>query len=550
MNMQTMALPLLQVQDLSVAIGQATVVKNVSFDLRPGEILGIVGESGSGKSITCRSLMGLLPGTARATGNVMLDGRQLLELSEQDWRTVRGREMGMIFQNPSSHLDPLKRIGTQIAAPMVRHLGLSQQQAFGKAVELLEAAGVHEPEKRARSYPHEFSGGMKQRAMIAAAIGCGPRILIADEPTTALDVTVQARILHLLKKLNRELKLAIILVSHDLGVVADICSHVVVMHHGSVIEQGRVEDVINSPRQAYTRMLIDSQPGRNKIGDADRSPETASPLLRVENLSVSFPQRNGSVATFLGRGETFWALNRKELQVHPGETVGVVGESGSGKSTLARTLIRLNRPSSGSVQFDGQDIHALSGDALKRFRQHVQMVFQNPYDSLNPRMTIIDAVAEPIWRHGLGDRKAAIGQASELLELVELPSVLRDRKPRQLSGGQCQRVGLARALALKPQLLIADEITSALDVTTQAQILELLVRLQRERNLALLYISHDLSVVKDICQRVYVFKNGGIVEAGTARTVLSKPQHPYTQELVSASALFAPAAPDASPERV
>ncbi|PBB22336.1 ABC transporter ATP-binding protein [Mesorhizobium sp. WSM4307] len=526
--------PLLDVKDLSVSFGGFAAVKNVSFTLQAGEVLGIVGESGSGKSVTCRAVMRLLTGAARAEGTVALDGQDLLALGEEELCAIRGRDIGMIFQNPASHLNPLRRIGQQVAAPMIRHLGIGKREGLLRAVKLLEDVGIHEPEKRARSYPHEFSGGMKQRAMIAAAIGCQPKLLIADEPTTALDVTVQARILELLKELNRKTGLAMILISHDLGVVTDICSRVVVMRNGEVVEQGPIDDVINRPRHAYTRLLIESQPGRKSYGTVG-SPDRGTSLLRVENLSVTFPTGQGLLGGF-GSSNSFRALDGVDLEINTGETVGIVGESGSGKSTLARSIIRLNTPSGGAIRLDGQDVGALGGEALTAFRRRVQMVFQNPYDSLNPRLTIAEAVAEPIWRHGIADRKTARKEADALLEMVELPSSLRDRKPQQLSGGQCQRVGLARALALKPQLLIADEITSALDVTTQAQILELLVRLQRQRSLTLLYISHDLAVVSSLCQRVYVFKAGRVVEQGVAQQVLSTPQDPYTQALVGSLA--------------
>jgi peptide/nickel transport system ATP-binding protein len=525
--------PILQVENLSIAFGSVAVVKGVSFDVKAGEILGIVGESGSGKSLTCRALMGLLPGLAKAGGNVRFEGRDLLGLKEDQWCTLRGREMGMIFQNPASHLDPLRRIGKQIAAPMIRHLGLSGQEGMRRAVNLLEDVGIVDAERRARSYPHEFSGGMKQRAMIAAAIGCGPKLLIADEPTTALDVTVQARILKLLQDLNSKRGLAIILISHDLAAISEICSRIVVMRNGEIVEQGPTQGVIHQPQHAYTRLLIASQPGGWSKSSSPAVTPLAAPLLRVEQLSVSFPARRNLLGGFSARRDgPFMALDAIDMQVSAGETIGIVGESGSGKSTLARAIVRQNKPSAGVIRLDGQDVHALQGKDLAGFRRRVQMVFQNPYDSLNPRMSVRDAVAEPLWRHGLADRRTADHRASELLDMVELPNALRDRKPRQLSGGQCQRVGLARALALEPQLLIADEITSALDVTTQAQILELLGRLQRERKLALLYISHDLAVVNSICQRVYVFKGGRIVENGPTQQVLDRPQDPYTRELV------------------
>ncbi|MHB0952152.1 MAG: dipeptide ABC transporter ATP-binding protein [Allorhizobium sp.] len=524
--------PLMQVENLTVAFGSFIAVKGVSFQVMEGEILGIVGESGSGKSITCRALMGLLPALATAEGSVQFRGRNLLGLEEDEWCSLRGSEIGMIFQNPASHLDPLRRIGQQIAAPMIRHLGLSSREGMRRAVSLLEDVGIRDPEKRARSYPHEFSGGMKQRAMIAAAIGCGPKLLIADEPTTALDVTVQARILKLLQELNRKRGLAVILISHDLAAIAAICTRIVVMRNGEIVEQGPADEIISRPKHAYTKLLVASQPGRASCTVG--SPRQAvAPLLSIERLSVSFPARHGLIG---GRGmrdaRSFLALDGIDMQISAGETIGIVGESGSGKSTLARAIVRQNRPSAGVVRLDGQDVHALQGKDLTRFRQRVQMVFQNPYDSLNPRMSVREAVAEPLWRHGITDRRNAYLRVDELLEMVDLPSALHDRRPRQLSGGQCQRVGVARALALKPQLLIADEITSALDVTTQAQILELLARLQREQELTLLYISHDLAVVNSICERVYVFKGGRIVESGPTQQVLNDPQHPYTQELV------------------
>jgi len=313
------------------------------------------------------------------------------------------------------------------------------------------------------------------------------------------------------------------------------------MRHGEIVEQGLVYEVIARPRHPYTRLLIASQPGRKALAASTAGPANTAPLLSVENLTVSFPIRQAATMGLMNRTGRFLALDGVDIHVDAGETVGIVGESGSGKSTLARAIVRQNPVSGGLLRLGGEDVAALSGGALARFRRRVQMVFQNPYDSLNPRMTIADAVAEPIWRHGLVDRRSALQEAHDLLEMMELPVALHDRRPRQLSGGQCQRVGLARALALKPELLIADEITSALDVTTQAQILELLVRLQKERALALLYISHDLSVVSGLCQRVYVFRSGRVVETGAAREVLTSPQHPYTQELVGSLSHLVPA---------
>ncbi|WP_054312808.1 ABC transporter ATP-binding protein [Mesorhizobium sp. 1M-11] len=526
--------PLLDVIDVSVRFGNTRVLKNVSFQIMPGEIVGIAGESGSGKSTICRGAMGLLPSTAEVTGEVRFKDQALLGLGEADWAGLRGRDMAMIFQNPASHLNPLQKVGKQIAQPMIRHLGLSASEAWDKAVRLLEDVGIREPAMRAKSYPHELSGGMKQRVMIAAAISCAPRLLIADEPTTALDVTVQAKILELLKDLNRQRGLAIALISHDLGVLADICSRIMVMRHGEIVEQGEAGQIIDAPQHPYTRLLVDSQPGRKQFKAGWKQTEGQAPLLQVENLRVVFPGKRDIVDILRKRKPTpFAALDGVNLAIDAGETVGIVGESGSGKSTLARAIIRQNRPASGTVKLDGSPIERLAGRDLLELRRRVQMVFQNPYDSLNPRMTALETIAEPIWRHGMADRRSALSQASKLLDMVELPAALGERKPRQLSGGQCQRVGIARALALQPQVLIADEITSALDVTTQAQILELLARLRRERALTLVYISHDLFVVSSFCQRVYVFRSGRIVEQGAAADVLTSPKEAYTRELVA-----------------
>ncbi len=526
--------PLLEVTGLSVGFGRLAVLKNLSFEIAPGEIVGIAGESGSGKSTVCRAVMGLLPRIAAVSGDVRLDGKALLGLDETGWSGLRGRDMSMIFQNPASHLDPLRNVGSQIAQPMMRHLGLSRGAAREQALKLLDDVGIREPVMRAKCYPHELSGGMKQRVMIAAAIACSPRLLIADEPTTALDVTVQVKILELLKQLNRERGLAMLLISHDLGVLADTCSRILVMRQGEVVEAGPARQIVEEPRHAYTRLLVGSQPGRKKLQGEWREAGPARPLLQVSGLQVLFPAKRDVIDIIRNRRPApFAALDGIDLVVAAGESVGIVGESGSGKSTLARAIIRQNRASAGTIMLDGKPVGSLRGGEVAAFCRRVQMVFQNPYDSLNPRMTALETIAEPIWRHGLADRRTAQQEAKTLLAMVELPQELGTRRPAQLSGGQCQRVGIARALALKPELLIADEITSALDVTTQAQILELLARLQRERKLTMLYISHDLAVVSAFCQRVYVFRAGRIVEEGAAGDVLTRPREAYTQQLVA-----------------
>ena len=529
-----MTLPLLDISNVSVSFGQVRVLKNISFSIAPGEIVGFAGESGSGKSTICRAALGLLSSNGTVSGDIRLDGRSLTGLDAVAWSALRGRDLSMIFQNPSSHLNPLQPIGRQIAQPMIRHLGLSRAEAWQKAVALLDDVGIREPAMRARSYPHELSGGMKQRVMIAAAVGCGPRLLVADEPTTALDVTVQQKILELLKDLNHKRDLAIALISHDLGVLADICSRIVVMRHGEIVEEGPAAQVVSDPRHPYTRLLINSQPGRKALTSGWSGEVADAPLLEVKDLKVHFPVKRDIVDMLQRRvREPFRALDGIDLTIRAGETVGIVGESGSGKSTLARAIILQNRPTAGSVSLEGQPTDTLSGAALLAFRRRVQMVFQNPYDSLNPRMTALESIAEPIWRHQLADRAGAFKEAERLLDMVELKRDLGSRRPGQLSGGQCQRVGIARALALKPGILIADEITSALDVTTQAQILDLLARLQRERKLALLYISHDLAVVGSFCQRVYVFRSGKVVEHDAAAKVLGNPREAYTRQLVA-----------------
>ena len=532
--------PLLSVEGLSVDFDlwgrNVPAVRDVSFQLGTGEILGIVGESGSGKSVTCRAILGLLPATAKIGGRVMLGGTDLCALSPADMAQVRGRQISMIFQNPSSHLDPLMTIGSQIAEAPRLQLGKSRSEARSGAIRMLEEVRIREPEHRVDSYPHELSGGMKQRAMIASAIACEPRLLLADEPTTALDVTVQARILELLKDLNRRRNLSVILISHDLGVIAAICDRVIVMRHGKVVEYGPTEEIIQRPKEPYTRLLIDSQPSRRP--QQRRTPEKhgKEPILKVRNLTVEFSTDTGLASLLRGQSaRRVRAVDDVSFDVGAGESFAIVGESGSGKSTIARAIARLNQPKSGSIRFDGQEAAALSGEALRAYRRSVQMVFQSPYDSLNPRMRVGDAIEEPLIRHGLARDGKSADRVRQLLEMVELPYDLRNRKPRELSGGQCQRVGIARALALSPRLLIADEITSALDVTIQAQILDLLRRLQQSHGLTMIYISHDLAVVRAFCDRVAVLSGGGIVEIGDVADILTTPVHEYTRTLVAAA---------------
>ncbi len=533
--------PLLRIEDLRVDIGAVSAVRGISFNVGAGEIVGIVGESGSGKSITCRAVLGLLPPNSTTAGRIAFDDRNLATLPEAELRGVRGTQLSMIFQNPASHLVPLMTVGRHVAEPLRLHFGYSARRGREAAIRMLRDVQIRAPERRVDAYPHELSGGMKQRAMIGSAIACSPRLLLADEPTTALDVTVQARILELLRDLNRRLGLSVVLVSHDLGVVAEICDRVVVMQDGLIVEQGSTREIIGAPRHAYTRLLIESQPGRLN-GERDQVPSSgdgagASPLVEVRGVSVQFGSRAHPLHRLLRRepADAVCAVDDASFSVRAGESLGIVGESGSGKSTIAQTITRLVQPSAGDILFRGKSVLDLRGAELSRFRRAVQMVFQNPFDSLNPRMTAEQAVAEPIVQHGLADGGRARERAHELLTLVELPLELAQRRPRQLSGGQCQRVGFARALALEPEVLIADEITSALDVTIQAQILALLRRLRRTQKLTVIYISHDLSVVRAFCDRVAVFQAGRLVEIGAVADVLTRPREDYTRALLASA---------------
>jgi len=520
-----MSEPLLKVCNLDVSFrsrgGETHAVRNVSFDVGVGEIIGIVGESGSGKSVSCRAILGLLPESASVSGRIEYSDQNLLGLDTEGLRRIRGRDVSMVFQNPASHLDPLMAIGAQVSEPLIHHQDASPTQALDAAIERLREVQLEHPEQRVNSYPHELSGGMKQRVMIAAAIACGPGLLLADEPTTALDVTVQARILELLKSLNEQHHLSVVLVSHDLAVVAQVCDRVLVMRHGEIVESGDTKQVIYSPQHPYTQQLIESQPSRMTI----RPPVATDTdtLLDVSNIDVEFASPGGG---------TMRALNDVSLILRQGESLGVVGESGSGKSTLARVVMGLVKPKSGDVKLRGQSILQKRNRLDLSVCRKVQMVFQNPYDSLNPRYSVYETIAEPLERHKLVPATKLDERVAELMGLVELDSSLASRKPAQLSGGQCQRVGIARALAMDPELLIADEITSALDVTIQAQIIALLNRLREERGLSVIFISHDLTLVRSFCDQVVVFQSGRIVESGAVSGVLEQPQKSYTQELL------------------
>ena len=517
--------------------GPVTALRGISFALSQGEILGIVGESGSGKSVACHAVLRLLPKNARVTGKIHVAGRSVLELPNRDLLSLRGQQVAMIFQNPASHLDPLMTVGQQVGEAVRFHFGVNRKEARRRAVELLHKVRIAEPEQRVDAFPHELSGGMKQRVMIAAALACEPKVLIADEPTTALDVTVQASILKLLKQLRDEQGLSVVMVSHDLGVIAEMCDRIVVMKDGQVVETGRREEIIFAPQAAYTKKLIAAHPELGKVESGRMTEAAASeavPLLEVDQLKVHFGSQ-GKLGSFLAFGRHFVkAVDGVSLALQRGETLGLVGESGSGKSTVARALVGLTSPTGGTVRYRGQLLSELHGKERFAYRRAVQMVFQDPFSSLNPRLSVTETLAEPLRKHQMCPAAEVKERVQALMETVELPTTLKHRRPHQLSGGQCQRVGIARALALEPEVLIADEITSALDVTIQAQILGLLERLREEMGLTILFISHDLGVVQYLCQNVAVMRQGRLVEVGPTAQILSNPKETYTQALLDA----------------
>lgn len=535
--------PMLSVRDLVVRahLGDAarTLIDGVSLDLHKGEVLGLVGESGSGKSLLCRSMVGLLPSPSLAveSGSVLLEGRDLIGASEAEMLKVRGREIGMIFQNPTSHLDPVMRIGDQIAEGLRYHEGMNGREARAAATEILAQVGFPDPARQYDSYPHEFSGGMRQRAMIGAALSCNPKILIADEPTTALDVTIQAQILKLLMSLRESRGLSIILITHDLGIVAQTCDRIAVMRQGQLVEQGKKRAILSAPQHPYTKALIASHPSlpdhlgpAPAHGSATPAGAPLRPLLEIDDLHVRFAVGGG---LFKAGAKTVSAVKGVSLRVMPGETVGIVGESGSGKSTLARAILGLTPLSSGHVTFDGADLAQNSRVALAKLRREAAMVFQDPLNALNPRLTVGQMLGEVLRVHGK-DPSSIPARIGELLDLVGLEREFADRKPRSMSGGQCQRAGIARALAIDPRLVIADECVAALDVTIQAQIIDLFRELKEKMSLTLLFIAHDLAIVRNLCDRVVVMYRGEIVEEGLSTEVFANPKHPYTAALIGA----------------
>ncbi|TBY58527.1 ABC transporter ATP-binding protein [Rhizobium leguminosarum bv. viciae] len=532
----------LSVRDLTVRAhvdsGPRTLLDAVSLDLGKGEILGLVGESGSGKSLFCRSLVRLLPSSLLKieSGSVLLEGRDLMRVDDGEMLKVRGGEIGMIFQNPTSHLDPVMRIGDQIAEGIRYHQGLGAREARAAATEILAQVGFPDPVRQYDSYPHEFSGGMRQRAMIGVALSCNPKILIADEPTTALDVTIQAQILRLLIDIRDRRGLSIILITHDLGIVAQTCDRIAVLRGGKLLEEGPKRTILARPQHPYTINLINSHPSISSETSAPplelaEASQPARPLLEIDDLHVRF--RAGG-ALLRGGAKTVSAVAGVSLQIMPGETVGIVGESGSGKSTLARAVLGLTPLSSGHVTFDGVDLALQKSAGLAKLRRETAMVFQDPYNALNPRLTIGQMLAEVLKVQGKVAKADIPARIGELLDLVGLEREFAGRKPRSMSGGQCQRAGIARALAVDPKLIIADECVAALDVTIQAQIIELFRELTAKMNLTLIFIAHDLAIVRNLCERVVVMYRGEIVEEGRSEEVFARPKHPYTAALIAA----------------
>ncbi|MBI5259357.1 MAG: ABC transporter ATP-binding protein [Burkholderiales bacterium] len=550
---------LLSIQDLKVAfrMGErgakilAPAVKGVSFDIPENSTVALVGESGSGKSVTAMSVLNLLPDNAQRTGKILYHGKDLLQASLPELQALRGREIACVFQDPMSSLNPVFTVGQQLAEPLMRHLGMSKRQAIERAEALLGEVGIPEPKRRLAAYPHEMSGGQQQRVMIAMALSCEPKLLIADEPTTALDVTIQRQILELIARMKDKFRMSVLFISHDLGVVGEIADHVVVMRHGIVREQGPVAQIFSAPQDAYTKALLACRPSltdtpaRLTVIDehiagstgTDTGIVTAKPkdphapvVLQVKSLAKSFFLREG----LFGKRE-FRAVRDVNFQLRKGYTLGVVGESGSGKTTMGLTLLRLHEPTGGEVIFDGKNLLTLSDAERQLMRRRIQIVFQNPYASLNPRFTIGQTLVEPMTIHGIGanqaDREA---RAHALLAKVGLDPSTFGKYPHEFSGGQRQRVAIARCLTLDPEVLVLDEAVSALDVSVQAQVLNLLRDLQDELGLSYVFISHDLAVVRFISDEVLVMKDGEVVEQASAAEILAAPKQEYTRRLLGA----------------
>lgn len=558
--------PLLSVKDLIVDFhtseGVTRAVNNVSFDIPAGKTIGIVGESGSGKSVTSLAVMGLLqkPAAKIPQGQIFFEGTDLLTLPETEMRKIRGNQISMIFQEPMTSLNPVFKVGDQIAEALRLHKNLSAKAAWDRAVELMDQVGIPRPAASAHKYPHEMSGGQKQRVMIAIAIACEPKLLIADEPTTALDVTIQKQVLDLLFDLQQKYKMSMMFITHDLGVIGDIADDVVVMYRSNVVEQNLAKEIFHSPKHPYTKGLLACRPklganpkrlltvsdfmdesGKEKTVTAARvevfekgseKKIESDVILEVKNLVTEFPIKGG---LFNRTVDHFRAVNDVSFKIRKGETLGLVGESGCGKTTLGRTILRLIEPASGQIIYNGKDITHIYAGELRLLRRKMQIIFQDPYSSLNPRMTVSEILTEPLVIHKIGNsKKERVDRARELMEKVGLNASQLNRYPHEFSGGQRQRISIARALMLNPEFIICDESVSALDVSIQAQVLNLLLDLQQEFGLTYVFISHDLSVVNFIADEVGVMNAGKIIEMDRASEIYKNPKEEYTRTLLSA----------------
>lgn len=527
--------PVVEVKGLSVAFGKHRVVHDVDLAIAAGETLALVGESGSGKTVTSMAIMGLHPASTRVTGSIVLDGQQIVGAPTKVLRRVRGGVASVIFQEPMMSLNPVLQVGTQVKEMLRQHRPLTDAKAREEGIRLFDRVRIPDARRRFNDYPHMFSGGMRQRIMIAIALACSPKLLIADEPTTALDVTIQAQILDLLNEVQRDTGTAILFITHDMGVVANIADRVMVMRDGRAVETGTVREVFKQPREDYTRMLIDAVP---RLGQGScRSchgwtGETApKPVLSIRDLITRFDVRGGPFRRKVGRVHAVEGLS---FDIMPGETLSLVGESGCGKSTTGRSILFLNPPDSGEVILEGRAVRPDSSADLSNLRRNVQMIFQDPFSSLDPRQNVGAILAEPLLCHGLATRAKALEKARYLLDRVGLEPSMVARLPHEFSGGQRQRICIARALMLDPKVIIADEAVSALDVSVKAQVIDLLLGLQDELKLSYLFISHDMAIVERVSHRVAVMYLGEIVEIGPSGEVLGNPRHAYTQKLMSA----------------
>ena len=521
----------LKVSNLQIGFRQdgrlTPAVKGVSFEVHKGETVALVGESGSGKSVTALSTVSLLPDSAHITGSVTYDGKEMVGASEADLMAVRGNDISFIFQEPMTSLNPLHTLEKQLAESIRLHQGLEGQAVRDRILELLTQVGIPDPETRLSSYPHQLSGGQRQRVMIAMALANGPELLVADEPTTALDVTIQAQILELLADLKRDLGMAMLFITHDLGIVRRFADRVCVMKDGEIVETGPAQEIFDNPQHPYTQTLLSAE----STGHPDPVPADAEVIAETEDLRIWFPIQRGFLKRTVGHIK---AVNAASLSVREGETVGIVGESGSGKTTLALAIMRLIS-SEGPITFLGRGIQGLRARDIRPLRADMQIVFQDPYGSLSPRMTVEEIIAEGLGVHGVEPGRDKREMVAEIMTEVGLDPATMHRYPHEFSGGQRQRIAIARAMILRPRLVVLDEPTSALDMTVQVQIVELLRSLQRKYKLAYLFISHDLKVVRALSHKVMVMKRGDVVEAGTVEQIFEDPQTDYTRELVAAA---------------